>query len=153
MTSRRMRPRFPQMTPRQIDLVQSSFEDVRPIADTAARLFYRRLFELDPSLRALFRTSMEDQGRKLMDTLGVIVGHLRWLDRIMPGIRALGSRHVQYGVKRSDYAVVGQALIDTLQIGLGAGFTAEISEAWLAAYTMVARAMSDEQPQRKCVNY
>jgi hemoglobin-like flavoprotein len=132
------------MTPRQIDLVQSSFEDVRPIADTAASLFYRRLFELDPSLRSLFRTNMEEQGRKLMDTLGVIVGHLRWLDRIMPGIRALGARHMQYGVKDSDYPVVGQALIDTLQIGLGAGFTAEVSEAWLAAYTLLAKAMTSE---------
>ena len=130
------------MTPRQINLVQASFEDVRPIADTAAKLFYQRLFELDPSLRSLFRTNMEDQGRKLMDTLGVIVGHLRWLDRIMPGIRALGARHAQYGVKSTDYAVVGQALIDTLQIGLGAGFTAEISEAWLAAYTMLSKAMN-----------
>ena len=141
------------MNTRQIELVQSSFEDVRPIADTAARLFYKRLFEIDPSLRSLFRTNMEEQGRKLMDTLGVIVGHLRWLDRIMPGIRALGARHAQYGVKRSDYAVVGQALIDTLQIGLGAGFTAEVAEAWLAAYTMLANAMTAGQEQPKAVNY
>jgi hemoglobin-like flavoprotein len=135
------------MTPRQIDLVQSSFEDVRPIADTAANLFYKRLFELDPSLRTLFRTNMKEQGRKLMDTLGVIVGHLRWLDRILPGVRALGARHVQYGVKSSDYAVVGQALIDTLQIGLGAGFTAEVAEAWLAAYTLLAKTM--QSPDEK----
>ena len=142
------------MTPRQIELVQSSFEEVRPIADTAARLFYKRLFEIDPSLRTLFRSNMEEQGRKLMDTLGVIVGHLRWLDRIMPGIRALGARHAQYGVKRHDYAVVGQALIDTLQIGLGAGFTADVAEAWLAAYTVLADAMTAGQEQPKtAVNY
>ena len=135
------------MTPRQIDLVQSSFEEVRPIADTAASLFYRRLFELDPSLRSLFRTNMQEQGRKLMDTLGVIVGHLRWLDRILPGVRALGARHAQYGVKSSDYAVVGQALIDTLQIGLGAGFTAEVAEAWLAAYTLLAKTMQSSNEE------
>ena len=90
---------------------------------------------------------MQEQGRKLMDTLGVIVGHLRWLDRILPGVRALGARHAQYGVKSSDYAVVGQALIDTLQIGLGAGFTAEVAEAWLAAYTLLAKTMQSSNEE------
>src|SRR5438132_562766 len=62
------------------------------------------------------------------------------------GVRALGARHVQYDVKSSDYAVFGQALIDTLQIGLGAGFSAEVSEAWLAVYTLLTKTMqSDEE--------
>ena len=130
------------MTPRQIQLVQSSFEDVLRIKDTAASLFYQRLFELDPSLRMLFTTDLQEQGEKLMDTLGIIVGNLRRLDRITPGVRALGARHAEYGVKDSDYPVVGQALIDTLQIGLGAGFTVEVSQAWLAAYTLLSTVMT-----------
>ena len=137
------------MTPHQIELVQSSFENVAPIADTAADLFYKRLFELDPSLRSLFRTNMKEQGKKLMDTLGVIVGNLRRLDRIVPGIKAMAQRHVQYGVKDDHYATVGQALIDTLQVGLGAGFTAEVSEAWLAAYTLLAGVMTSAAAESK----
>ena len=129
------------MNSRQIELVQSSFDQVLPIADTAADVFYKRLFELDPSLRVLFRGDMKAQGKKLMDALSIIVGNLRRIQLVIPGIRALATRHVAYGVKKSDYATVGQALIDTLQVGLGGAFTAEVSEAWLAAYTLLAGVM------------
>lgn len=129
------------MNSRQVELVQSSFEQVLPIADTAADLFYKRLFELDPALRPLFRGDLRLQGKKLMDALGIVVVNLRRVDRVIPSIRALATRHVAYGVRDSDYTTVGQALIDTLQVGLGSGFTAEISEAWLAAYTLLASVM------------
>ena len=142
------------MTPRQIDLVQSSFENVVPISDTAAEIFYKRLFELDPALRKLFRSDMKQQGKKLMDTLRIVVGNLRHVERIIPGIRAMAVRHVDYGVKNDDYATVGQALLDTLQIGLGAGFTADVAEAWLAAYTLLATTMQSAaaEPRPAAVN-
>ena len=67
------------MTPRQIELVRTSFATVEPIADTAASMFYGRLFDLDPALRALFATDMSAQRRNLMQTLTVVV---RSLDRL-----------------------------------------------------------------------
>jgi hemoglobin-like flavoprotein len=130
------------MTPRQIELVESSFDQVMPIADTAAELFYKRLFEIDPSLRALFTAAIRDQGRKLMDAISIIVRNLRNLERMVPGIRGLGARHVAYGVKSADYEAFGQALLETLQIGLGAGFTADVADAWQAAYAMLAATMT-----------
>ena len=129
------------MTPRQIELVQTSFEKVVPIADTAAGIFYNRLFELNPSLRKLFKSDMKEQGKKLMDSLRSVVGNLRRVDKIVPGIRAMAVRHAGYGVKDQDYATVGQALIETLHVGLGAGFTSDVAEAWLAAYTLLAETM------------
>ncbi|MGE5073573.1 MAG: hypothetical protein ACM3MF_09105, partial [Anaerolineae bacterium] len=59
-------------------LVQSSFAKVAPIADTAAALFYGRLFELDPSLRPMFPSDLKEQGAKLMHMLTLAV---RGLDR------------------------------------------------------------------------
>jgi hemoglobin-like flavoprotein len=129
------------MNPTQVDLVQSSFAKVVPIADVAAELFYNRLFELDPSLRALFRSDMKEQGKKLMAALQAVIGNLKNLDRVVPGVQAMAMRHVSYGVKNSDYAVVGQALIDTLEKGLGADFTPDVREAWLTAYTILANTM------------
>ena len=136
------------MTPYQIELVQSSFAKVIPIADIAARLFYDRLFELDPSLRSLFKSDMEEQQKKLMYSLRMVVENLRNLDRVVPGVRAMGARHAAYGVRNEHYATVGTALIDTLARGLGAQFTDEVRKAWLAAYTLLAGAMmaaADEQ--------
>jgi len=114
------------MTPIQIDLVQSSFAKVAPISDAAAALFYGRLFEIAPRLKPLFRADTAEQGRKLMMTLGVVVNGLKNLDAILPAVKSLATRHVGWGVKAADYAPVGEALIWTLDKGLGPDFTAEV---------------------------
>ena len=129
------------MTPKQVELVQTSFAKVVPIADVAAEIFYNRLFEIDPSLRSMFRSDMKQQGKKLMDSLKMVVGNLRNLDRIVPGVQAMAVRHVSYGVKDDHYAIVGTALLDTLQAGLGDAFTEEVREAWFKAYTILADTM------------
>ena len=131
------------MTPKQIELVQTSFAKVATIADAAAGLFYKRLFELDPSLREMFKSDMKEQGKKLMAAIGAVVGNLRNLGKVVPGIQAMAVRHVEYGVKNYHYAVVGEALIDTLETGLGDAFTDDVREAWLAAYTILANTMKD----------
>ena len=122
-------------------LVQASFRKVVPIADVAAALFYARLFELDPSLRRLFRSDLDAQGRKLMHMLGVAVAGLDYLDRLVPNVQALGRRHVGYGVTDAHYATVGSALLWTLEQGLGQEFTPSVREAWTAVYTLLAEVM------------
>ena len=112
-----------------------------PIADTAAALFYERLFELDPALRPLFRGDMGAQGRKLMTMIGVAVKGLGRLSEIVPTIQKLGARHVAYGVKDEHYATVDAALLWTLGQGLGERFTSEISAAWMNAYTLLSDTM------------
>ena len=129
------------MTPMQIALVQSSFEKVAPIASDAAALFYRRLFETAPEVRPLFKNDIDEQGRKLMATLGVVVRNLDQLDAILPAAAALARRHVDYGVRPEHYAPVGAALLWTLEQGLGAQFTPDVAEAWAAAYATLSAAM------------
>jgi nitric oxide dioxygenase len=130
------------MTPRQIELVRSSFAAVEPIADIAATIFYRRLFDLDPSVRALFSaTDMAGQRRNLMQTLAVVVRGLDHLDAIVPAVEALGRRHATYGVRPFDFETVGAALLETLEEGLGAAFTAETRDAWATAYGILAGVM------------
>ena len=129
------------MTPTQITVVKESFAQVVPIKETAAEIFYNRLFELDPSLRRLFHTDMEEQGQKLMSTLAVAVGGLDNLDAILPVVRDLGSRHGGYGVEPSHYETVGSALIWTLEQGLGDDFTEQTKEAWVAAYGLLSSVM------------
>ena len=129
------------LTERQIDLVQDSFAAVVPITDTAAALFYSRLFDLAPDTRALFRHDMAEQGRKLFLTLATVVDALDRLDTIVPVARELAIRHVAYGARSHHYAVVGSALIVTLRAGLGAVFDAETEEAWRKAYGILADTM------------
>ena len=129
------------MTPQQITLVQATFADVRPIATTAAELFYSRLFTLDPSLRPLFRGDMGQQGQMLMSMIGAAVSGLKDLERLAPVVRQLGARHVRYGVQAKHYATVGSALLWTLDQGLGDRFTPAVREAWTAAYTLLSDVM------------
>jgi hemoglobin-like flavoprotein len=129
------------MTPHQIDLVQSSFAKVAPIADTAAVIFYDRLFEIAPEVRPLFHGDMAEQRRKLMTTLGVVVNGLKNLDAVLPAARTLAVKHVGYGVKASYYTPVGEALIFALDRGLGPDFTSEVESAWLAAYGALSSVM------------
>tara|TARA_R110002049_G_scaffold4601_5_gene32334 strand:+ start:471262 stop:471684 length:423 start_codon:yes stop_codon:yes gene_type:complete len=131
------------MTPTQIELVQTSWEQVKPISEQAAELFYGRLFELDPSLKPLFKGDMKEQGRKLMATLNLAVTSLTKLETILPAVRDLGRRHVKYGVPDESYATVGQALLWTLGQGLGDKFSDEHREAWTQTYVTLSKVMLD----------
>ena len=131
------------VTQTQKALVQRSFETIAPIADDAAALFYRRLFELDPSLQAMFRGDMAEQRRKLMQMLAAAVKGLDRLEQLVPAVQDLGRRHAGYGVEDRHYETVGAALIWTLERGLGEAFTPETKDAWVTVYTLLATMMKD----------
>lgn len=125
----------------QKSLVQESFALVEPIAEQAAELFYGRLFEIAPQLRALFKGDMAEQQRKLMAVLKVAVAGLDDPDKLVPVVQALGRRHADYGVSESDYETVAEALLWTLGQGLGEAFTPEVEAAWAAVYGLLAGVM------------
>ena len=131
------------MTPNQIKLVQTSFAQVAPIAATAADLFYGRLFEIAPQVRAMFPDDLGEQKKKLMAMLGTAVAGLSHLETLVPAVQALGRRHAGYGVKAQHYASVGSALLWTLEKGLGEAFTPATREAWVLVYTTLATVMKD----------
>jgi hemoglobin-like flavoprotein len=132
------------MTPDQVQLVQQSFSKVAPISETAAVLFYDRLFEIAPKVRAMFPTDMTEQRRKLMAMLAVVVKGLGNLESVLPAASALAKRHVSYGAKAEHYPVVGAALLWTLEKGLGDGWTPDVAEAWTAAYGTLSGFMISE---------
>jgi hemoglobin-like flavoprotein len=131
------------MTPQQIELVQKTFADIKPIAATAAELFYGRLFMIDPELRPLFKGDIRQQGQMLMSMLGVAVNGLDKLETLAPAVRQLGARHVSYGVRDEHYATVGAALLWTLGQGLGVAFTPTVREAWVSAYALLSHVMQE----------
>ena len=127
----------------QIRLVQDSFRQLAPFADWAARAFYARLFELDPSLSTLFKGDICVQGRRLMQTLGLMVKSLDRMGQFLPTVRDLGALHIGYGVQEKDYDTVGRALLWTLSEGLGEAFTPEVEAAWAGVYATLAAAMQE----------
>lgn len=131
------------LTDKKIKLVQDSYKKVVPIADQAAEIFYGKLFELDPSLKALFKGDMKEQGKKLMTMIGTAVGGLTNLEAIVPAVQNLGKNHVGYGVTDEMYDTVGSSLIYTLETGLGDDFTPDTKSAWVEVYTILSTTMKD----------
>jgi len=129
------------MTPEQVSMVQDSFKKVVPIADTAADVFYDRLFAIAPDVRPLFPNDLREQKKKLIAMLATAVTNLHQVDTILPAVQSLGKRHVAYGVTAQHYEPVGSALLWTLEQGLGPDFTPPLKAAWTEAYTTLAGAM------------
>src|SRR6266446_1298135 len=132
------------MTPDQVKLVQQSFAKVAPIADQAAVIFYDRLFEVAPQVKAMFPADLTEQRKKLIAMLSVVVNGLSNLDSVLPAASALARRHVSYGARPEHYRVVGGALLWTLEKGLGDSWTPEVSDAWAAAYGTLSGFMISE---------
>ena len=129
------------MMPEQIHLLRKSFDRLERQSHVAALIFYRRLFELDPTLRPLFKTNIEDQARKLMEMLGLALSLTEQPGALETELMASGARHVGYGVREEHYATVGRAMLDMLAEVLGRNFTAATQQAWLEFYTFIADTM------------
>ncbi len=129
------------LTSDDIEKVQRTFGKVALIKEAAAQQFYNRLFELDPSLRPLFKGDMRQQGEKLMLTLATAIRNLKNPDAILDSIKKMGSRHAGYGVSEAHYTTVANALIWTLEKNLGTDFTPDVKAAWVKTYTFAADTM------------
>ena len=129
------------ITAAQIELVQSTFAHVLPIAEVAGLLFYERIFTLAPEARALFGDDIALQAIRTMGAIKTAVDGLDDLEQVAPFLIRLGARHVRYGVVPEHFELVGAALLWTLEQGLGVLFTTEVREAWIAAYAIITAAM------------
>src|SRR3954447_14981618 len=105
------------MSPEQVQAVQNSFRTLEPVAESAMMKFYDRLFEVDPTLRTMFRSSREEQAKKLAMVVGVVVKSLDRPEQILGAVKELGRRHLAYGVTDAHYDAVGAALLWTLEQG------------------------------------
>ena len=134
------------MTPKQVALVQDSFAKVALTSEAAAVLFYDRLFDLPPQMRAMFSRRYDRAAPKADGNAGW-GGEGSWQSRTGFAGRqrtVKAARHVSYGAKARHYPVVGAALLWTLEKGLGDGWTPEVSGAWVTAYSTLSGYMISE---------
>jgi len=126
------------MNQSQADIVQTTFERIARFGPHAAATFYAELFAIEPTLKDLFTGDMIAQGEKLMNMLAHAVAGLSTPETIVPVLRELAARHLDYNVEARHYQVVGTALMRTLRHELGADFTPEARAAWAAAYQFIS---------------
>lgn len=137
------------MNAEQIALVQKTFDKVEPIAQQTGELFYQRLFEMDPTIRPLFKGDIKTQALMLMTVIGLAVRGLDRPQSVQDAVSALGKRHAGYGVGMGDYNTFGAALIWAMEQSMGTEFTPDVKAAWVEAYGVLSDAMkkATKQPQ------
>lgn len=131
------------MHPDQIAVITRSFQELVPVEDALAALFYGRLFTLEPSLRPMFGADMRMQGRKFREMLHLIVGSLHAHELLAHHLQACGEQHRSYGVRAEHYAAGGAALLWALQQSLNERYTPDVAQAWAALYDLIASAMEE----------
>lgn len=130
------------MTQNQIRAVKESWAKVETLDPiVVGGLFYTRLFEIMPELASMFRSPIPEQSKKLIAMIGYVIHKLDKLDTILDEVGRLAERHVQYGVKNEHYAVVGGALLWTLEKGLGSEWNEQLKECWGICYQLLSDAM------------
>jgi hemoglobin-like flavoprotein len=131
------------MTSEDIALVQESWRKIEPVKEIAAELFYSKLFELDPPLRAVFGDDLKDRHRRFTQILGATVRGLDRVDVLLPAVRELGIRHPLFGAIDEHHASVASALFWTLEKGLRKDFTHEVKSAWIKTYGVLSQTMRE----------
>lgn len=125
-----------------VEILEQSFEKVKPHADEFAASFYENLFKLSPEVKPLFaKTDMKSQGKKLLNSLVLVVENLRNPEALSPVLKALGGRHIGYGAIPKYYKPVGEALLMTFEQYLQENWTPEVKKAWLDAYRAITTLM------------
>jgi hemoglobin-like flavoprotein len=130
----------------EIELVRGSFDQIWAVAPRTAGLFYGRLFEIAPEAKPLFRRDMDEQKRKFMSTLAVIVSSLDDTSKLITLTDTLARQHSEFGVRVAHYEVVGKALLWSLEQGLGRNWTPSVAASWSKAYGLVSNFMIERTP-------
>jgi len=142
-------------------VIQDTWQLVLPVAETAADLFYKRLFELQPSFKQYFTSDLKQQKHKLIAMLDFVVRSLDWPesawrredvtedDDLFLVMVALGRRHRElYNIPDSSYDTVGEAWLWTLDYSLGKKLDASARAAWTKVYALLANIMRLGEPSR-----
>jgi hemoglobin-like flavoprotein len=129
------------LTNRQIELVEHSWDFVITNTDEAGKIFYSKLFAMAPEVRPLFSENIDEQAMKLVSLITFAVNKLRNIGEIVADVQALGKRHKGYGVKAEHYALVGAALLETLELANGSRWNAELKAAWANVFYVLSETM------------
>ncbi|MBK8847672.1 MAG: hemoglobin [Bacteroidetes bacterium] len=126
----------------QIQLIKHSWRHLRNVDPVIiGNVFYAKLFIDAPEVKRMFGNSQEEQSKKLIDMLSLLVARLDNITLLTDDIKQLGQRHVDYGVKDKHYDYVGAALIWTLKLALKNEWNIELENAWIDCYNLIANAM------------
>lgn len=129
------------MDKKEIALITQSWSKIISVQEEVGELFYKRLFELDPSLRELFQHDLIEQARKFVSMITFIIYKLDSLDEVLIQAKDLGKRHKAYNVSLKDFGTVHQAFFETLE--KSDNEWNDVKDVWSKAYNIFQKAMEE----------
>lgn len=137
-------PTLPHGVTADESLIKRLQESFRPLLDSQPSLaerFYAQLFAAHPQLRSMFPRDMENQKRKLLEMLNLIIENLRAPQTVLPALKKLGVSHVGYGARPEHYPIVARTLIGAIAELSGPRWTADVEADWSSALKLVTQIM------------
>ena len=126
----------------KIEMLEASFGAVAPKGNELTEVFYRNLFADFPAVKPLFGdVDMAEQKKKLLGSLKLTVENLRRPEKLVPALKDLGLRHLDYGAREDHYPAVGQTLLKSLREVAGDVWNQEFTDAWSEAFGEIAKTM------------
>uniref|UniRef100_A0A7S3Z6G4 Globin domain-containing protein n=1 Tax=Lotharella globosa TaxID=91324 RepID=A0A7S3Z6G4_9EUKA len=142
------------LTSKEKKLVTETWAAVMQDKSKHAITLFENIFDIAPAARALFKfgTVSDLTTSKLaklhaegvMDTVDFAIQRLDNLGEVVPALQKLGTMHANYSVVPAHFPIVGQALLKTLEDGLGEHWTPEVKAGWVKVWTTVVAVMKPE---------
>ena len=126
----------------QIRLVEITFRALGGRGDEFVAFVYKKFFEQEPEAEAMFdETDFNQQHKKLLLTLIMIVDNLRDMPHVEEMLKATIKTHQAHAIKQHHYDALIDAIIDTFGEMLKSAWSEEAESAWRVALAKIVNVL------------
>lgn len=130
------------MEPKNQQLIRQCLDNIGNDINKLSRIFYQKLFLLDPDLQQVFPGGSVILNRKFANMMSTLK-NIWEIEKMTPSIVRLGERHLRrYGAQIEYFDTAREALLLALSEYLGERFNPPLQTAWHQVFDQVAALMN-----------
>ncbi|BAJ00652.1 NO-inducible flavohemoprotein [Shewanella violacea] len=129
------------LSAKHIELVKSTIPLLESAGTGITEYFYQRMFKHNPELKHIFNMTNQRTGGQPAALFGAIAAYAKNIDNLgalSGAVERIAHKHTSLNIQPEHYPIVGHHLLATLRELAPEAFTAEVEEAWAAAYGLLA---------------
>lgn len=131
-----------------IAIIKSTIPLLESAGPALTQHFYQRMFTHNPELKDIFNMTHQQSGRQSVALFEAVAAYAKNIDNIAvltAVVERIAHKHTSFNIQADHYQIVGHHLIETLRELVPDAFTAEVEEAWTAAYLFLAQIFIDRE--------
>ncbi len=133
-----------------IALVQHSIPLLKRNEDEILRLFYKKLFEADETIKEMFDKVTKEKGKQpmaLIKTLIIVAENLDDLSKMKPMIKIVSAMHVKRHVQKDQYIIVKRCFLDAMEEVLTDNLSLDTLNAWSKSYDVISKLFINKETE------